>query len=106
MARRLLLRHPNAPAHLIEVAVKWPRSLWTHPPSEACASPAHTTASSAEVLATYRRHRQRLADVILPERGVRPGAGDEVAALDEPSVADLFAPDLLEAATALYDPTL
>jgi predicted metal-dependent HD superfamily phosphohydrolase len=39
-------------------------------------------------------------------RGGRPGQGNAVTARNEPSVADLFAPDLLEAATALYDPTL
>src|SRR4051812_1386456 len=112
MARRLLLRHPIAHAYSIEVAAKWPRSGGTRPPSEAA-------------LVTYRRHRQRLGDVLRPEpnrpsipallpnarpfrRAVRQARAfvEQVASHEKPAVSDLFAPDLLEAATALYDPTL
>src|SRR4051812_36073271 len=112
MARRLLLRHPIAHAYSIEVAAKWPRSVGTRPPSEAA-------------LVTYRRHRQRLGDVLRPEpnrpwipallpgarpfrRAVREARAfvEQVAGHEKPAVTDLFAPDLLEAATALYDPTL
>jgi predicted metal-dependent HD superfamily phosphohydrolase len=108
MARALLFWHHYAPAHLIEVAVTWQRGHGALAPTTGYTQAAQGTATSAELLATYRRHRQRLADAVRPqptEKG-RPGKGDEATAPTEPSVADLFAPDLLEAATALYDPTL
>jgi predicted metal-dependent HD superfamily phosphohydrolase len=119
MARHLLLRHPQAPVHLIEVAVKWPRTLWTHSPSSWCTEPAHSTATSAEVLATYRRHRQRLADALRPVPRPAPGprwsqwstgagrlSDHDEAAATERSVAPLFAADVLAEATALYDAAL
>lgn len=138
MARHLLLRHPSGPAHVIDVAVKWPRNH-RHTPLQADAAPVRVPAGSAEVLAAYRRHRQRLADALRPEPttpssravagrpfprsatigwrrwnrrllhettvvpAVRP-AGADLEAHEEPS--DLFAPDVLEAAIALYDQAL
>src|SRR4051812_9348529 len=92
MAGHLLRRNPSAPEYLIDVAVQW--------------QAARTAASSAEPLATYRRHRSRLADAVHPVPAPRPGPGDVAGAPEEASVADLFASDLLEAAMALYDPTL
>ncbi len=89
MARRLLLRHSNAPAHVIDVPVTWPPIRW----------------NSVEPLAGYRWHRSRLADALRPVPSPWPGRGDG-AAPQEPSVDDLIAPDLLEAAMALYDPSL
>ena len=97
MAGHLLRRHPSGSDYLIDVAVQW--------------QPARTGTSSDEALATYRRHRSRLADALHPVPAQRPGPGDIAAAPvdagpEEPSAPGLFASDLLEAATALYDPTL
>jgi hypothetical protein len=64
MSRQLLLRHPRDPAHLIEVDVVWPRSLWIHSPSRTCDKPSHTTASPAEAAAKHRRYRRRLAEAV------------------------------------------
>ena len=66
MARRMLLRHPQAPAHLIEVEVKWPLTTRTHPPSPDCDTPRHNMASRTELQENYRHYRQRLADALRP----------------------------------------
>lgn len=66
MARRRPLRRRQAPAHLIEVQIKWPSTPRTHPPSPECGEPGHSTANRADPLAGYRRHRQRLTDALRP----------------------------------------
>lgn len=98
MAHHLRLWPDEPSAHLVEVAVKWRPTRGAHAPSEGCARAA---ATSADALATYRQHRQRLADAVRPQPTPTTHSVQE-----ELSVADLFAPDLLEAATALYDPAL
>ncbi|MDQ1648949.1 MAG: hypothetical protein QOG60_1006 [Frankiaceae bacterium] len=125
MVRHLLQRHANAPAHLIEVAVKWPTGLR---PQDGSVRTAPSRARFAEALAAYRRHSQRLAEALCPEpigtsdrswasrlstrsatsdrggRSLRLLPTAPVSRDMEPS--GLFDPDLLEAATALYDPAL